>query len=45
MGEYLFVYLLSYWVPPVFSGEKHLAQLLYCGTLFVLQHLLAEVGL
>lgn len=40
----LLVYLLSNRIPPVFSGEKHFAQLLYGRPLFV-QHLLAEVGL
>lgn len=40
----LLVYLLSNWIPPVFSGEKHFAQLLYGRPLFV-QHFLAEVGL
>lgn len=40
----LLVYLLSNRIPPVFSGEKHFAQLLYGWPLFV-QHLLAEMGL
>lgn len=41
----LFVYLLSNWIPPVFGGEKHFAQLLYSRPLFLSQHLLAEVSL
>lgn len=41
----ILVYLLSYWIPTVFCGEKHLAQLLYRWSLVVTQHLVAEVGL
>lgn len=40
----ILVYLLSDWIPAVFCGKKHLAQLLYGRPLVATWRLLAEVG-
>lgn len=42
---YLVCDLQSHWIKPMLCGVKHLAQFLYSGSLFIPQHLLAQVGL